>query len=100
MIIDSKKEKEKLVFRLKGRLDTTTASRLESALKEQQEGIRNLEMDFAELEYLSSAGLRVLLFAFKEMKKREGTMIIKNVNDEVMEVFKITGFTDILTIET
>lgn len=100
MIIDSKKEKEKLVFRLKGRLDTTTAPRLESALKEQQEGIRNLEMDFAELEYLSSAGLRVLLSAFKEMKKREGTMIIKNVNDEVMEVFTITGFTDILTIET
>lgn len=100
MIIDSKKEKEKLVFRLKGRLDTTTAPRLESALKEQQEGIRHLEMDFAELEYLSSAGLRVLLSAFKEMKKREGTMIIKNVNDEVMEVFTITGFTDILTIET
>lgn len=98
MIIDSKKEKETLVFRLKGRLDTTTAPELEAAFKEQREGITKLEMDFEELEYLSSAGLRVLLFAFKEMKKQEG-MVIKNVNEEIMEVFTITGFADILTIE-
>lgn len=99
MIIDVKKEKEKLIFRLKGRLDTTTAPELEAVFKEQREGASELELDFGELEYLSSAGLRVLLAAFKEMKKQEGRMVIKNVNEEVMEVFTITGFAEILTIE-
>lgn len=99
MIIDVKKEKEKLIFRLKGRLDTTTAPELEAVFKEQREEASELELDFGGLEYLSSAGLRVLLAAFKEMKKQEGRMVIKNVNEEVMEVFTITGFAEILTIE-
>lgn len=96
MTIDSIKEKDKLLLKLTGRLDTTTAPELEEALGS-LEGVRDLQLDFAGLEYLSSAGLRVLLSASKRMKK-QGEMEICNVNDEIMEVFTITGFSDILTI--
>lgn len=96
MTIDSIKEKDKLLLKLTGRLDTTTAPELEEALGS-LEGVRHLQLDFAGLEYLSSAGLRVLLSASKRMKK-QGEMEICNVNDEIMEVFTITGFSDILTI--
>ncbi len=86
-----------LVIAIKGRLDTNTAPELE---KESQslEGVNDLTFDFKDLEYISSAGLRVLLATQKIMNK-QGKMIIKNVNDSVMEVFEITGFIDILTIE-
>lgn len=88
-----------LAIVLEGRLDTTTAPRLEAELRQSLNGITRLELDFAALEYISSAGLRVLLAAQKVMNK-QGEMIIYNVNETVMEVFEITGFTDILTIET
>lgn len=81
-----------------GRLDTVTSPQLEKKLKEELEGIASLRFDFAELAYISSAGLRVLLSVSKRMKKQGGGMEIRNVNDEVMEVFTITGFADILTI--
>ena len=81
-----------------GRLDTTTAPDLEASLKESFEGVTKLILDFAELEYLSSAGLRVILAAQKVMNK-QGEMIIKNVNDTINEIFEVTGFIDILTIE-
>ncbi len=83
---------------LSGRLDTTTAPQAEAELKPAMEGITELTFDFADLEYVSSAGLRVLLAAQKTMN-RQGSMRIRNVNREIMEVFEITGFTDILTIE-
>ena len=83
---------------LEGRLDTTTAPELEAELKDALEGITSLTFDFEKLEYISSAGLRVLLSAQKAMNKR-GTMKIIHVNDVIMEVFEVTGFTDILTIE-
>ena len=83
---------------MNGRLDTTTAPELEAVIKENLAGVTNLVMDFAELEYLSSAGLRVILSAQKTMNK-QGEMVIRNVNETINEVFEITGFIDILTIE-
>ena len=83
---------------LEGRLDTTTAPQLEAELKQSMEGITQLELDFDKLEYLSSAGLRVILGAQKTMNK-QGKMVIRHVNETIMEVFEVTGFIDILTIE-
>ena len=86
------------VFSLTGRLDTVTAPELEKALKESLSGVTDLTLDFENLEYISSAGLRVLLSAHKIMS-RQGKMRLINVNEVVQEVFDVTGFTDILTIE-
>ncbi len=87
---------EALEVVLKGRLDTTTAPELEAALE--LDGISDLVLNFEGLEYISSAGLRVILAAQKKMSA-QGKMVIKNVNDTIKEVFEITGFIDILTIE-
>ncbi len=83
---------------LEGRLDTTTAPQLEAELKGFMDGITELNMDFEKLEYLSSAGLRVILAAQKTMNK-QGKMVIRHVNETIREVFEVTGFIDILTIE-
>ena len=91
-------EGEKLTVAISGRLDTTTAPELEEALKESMDGISELVIDFTETEYISSAGLRVLLTAHKAMAAKGG-MKICNVNEVVQEVFEVTGFADILTIE-
>ena len=87
-----------LSMALEGRLDTTTAPQLEAELKASMDGITELELDFEKLEYLSSAGLRVLLAAQKVVNK-QGKMVIRHVNETIQEVFEITGFIDILTIE-
>ena len=98
MTIDKQLNGSELTLTLNGRLDTTTAPELENAIKENIAGITNLVMDFAGLEYLSSAGLRVILSAQKTMNK-QGEMVIRNVNETINEVFEITGFIVILTIE-
>ncbi|MGN8754337.1 STAS domain-containing protein [Blautia sp. HCP3S3_C4] len=98
MTIDKKLEGTKLEITLEGRLDTITAPTLEGELKQFLDGITELVFDFGKLEYISSAGLRVLLAAQKIMNK-QGSMIIKNVNDVINDVFEVTGFSDILTIE-
>ncbi len=87
-----------LTLALSGRLDTNTAPQLESAISENIAGVTELILDFGELEYISSAGLRVVLSAQKTMNA-QGSMRIRNVCDDIMEVFEITGFVDILTIE-
>ena len=87
-----------LTVALGGRLDTTTAPQLEKELKADVTGVSELTFDFAKLEYISSAGLRVLLSAQKIMNK-QGHMVIRNVNDDIMEIFEVTGFSDILDIE-
>lgn len=87
-----------LQIALEGRLDTTTAPQMEAELKQSMDGITLLELDFDKLEYLSSAGLRVILTAQKTMNK-QGKMVIRHVNETIMEVFEVTGFIDILTIE-
>lgn len=89
---------DKLTIALEGRLDTTTAPEFEAVLKEELPNAQSVVLDFEKLEYISSAGLRVLLTAQKEMVKKGG-MVIKNVCPEILEVFEITGFADILTVE-
>jgi anti-anti-sigma factor len=85
---------------LVGRLDTTTAPDLENEIKNTlTEDIKELNVNLEQLDYISSAGLRVLLFAQKTVNSLDGKMFVKNVKPEIMEVFEITGFTDILTIE-
>ena len=86
------------LFMLGGRLDTTTAPELESELKSSLDGVSRLTLDLKELEYVSSAGLRVLLSAQKIMNA-QGEMKLCNVNETVMEIFEVTGFSDILDIE-
>ncbi len=87
-----------LDIELVGRLDTTTAPELDEEVKNALDGVEKLVFDFTKLEYISSAGLRVLLAAHKIMSK-QGEMILTNVNDDVKEVFEITGFVEILNIQ-
>ena len=88
-----------LTLDIEGRIDTTTAPALEGELKRSvTSDVKNLVLDFSKVEYISSAGLRVLLAAQKVMKK-QGSMVVRNVNEAIMEVFEVTGFADILTIE-
>ena len=87
-----------MTIALEGRLDTTTAPVLEEELKKEISGVEELYFDFQALDYISSAGLRVLLSAQKTMNK-QGKMVIKNANEDVMEIFEVTGFVDILSIE-
>jgi len=89
---------KELVIALEGRLDTMTAPDLEKELKDDLEGVESLVFDFEQLQYISSAGLRILLSAQKQMNK-QGTMVVKNSSEEIMEIFEVTGFSDILTIQ-
>ena len=99
-MLDIKKNQEgsKLEFVLDGRLDTITAPMLEEEVKASLDGITELVFDFSGLTYVSSAGLRVLLSSQKTMNEK-GSMVVKNVSDEIQEIFDVTGFSDILTIE-
>ena len=87
-----------LIVSLEGRLDTLTSPELEEQLEPALDGVEKLVFDFAELKYISSAGLRVLLTAMQVMEE-QGEMIVKNVTSEVMEIFEVTGFIDDLNIE-
>ncbi len=91
-------ENGEAVFALEGRLDTITAPELEREFRESLEGVKMLTLDFGGLDYISSAGLRVLLSAQKLMTK-QGAMKLRRVNDTIMEIFEVTGFSDILVIE-
>lgn len=97
--IEKQKSGTELTLILKGRLDTNTSKELEVTLRQAIDGIEKLIFDFTELEYLSSAGLRVLLTAQKVMTRQKGDMIIHNINDVVKEVFEVTGFDDIFCVE-
>lgn len=98
MEIISKQNDAELVLTVSGRLDTTTAPELDAKIGEIGPDVKKLVMDFIKLEYISSAGLRVLLAAQKKMSK-QGRMVLINVNATVKEVFEITGFSDVLTFE-
>ncbi len=98
MTINKTQEGSKLTVALEGRLDTTTAPELEEDLKGSLDTVTDLVVDMEKLDYISSAGLRVLLWAQKTMNQK-GTMVVKNVSEVVNEVFEVTGFSDILTIE-
>jgi anti-sigma B factor antagonist len=96
--INKAKEGSKLNITVEGRLDTTTAPELEAVIKDEINGVTELVIDLDKLEYISSAGLRVLLAAQKIMMK-QGQMVVTNPNDVIKEIFEVTGFSDILTIE-
>lgn len=98
MTINKQTDGSAMTIALEGRLDTTTAPDLEKEVQESLGGISNLVFDLSQLEYISSAGLRVLLSAQKIMNK-QGEMKIKGANEAIMEVFEVTGFIDILSIE-
>lgn len=98
MTIDVKRDGEKAIVTVAGRLDTTTAPALEKIINEEIEGVTNLVLELSGLVYISSAGLRVLLGAQKKMQKL-GTMKLVGVGESVMEVLEMTGFADILVIE-
>ena len=98
MTITKEKNESKLTVAIEGRLDTTTAPELEQELKDSLGGVTELTIDLGKLDYISSAGLRVLLWAQKTMNQ-QGSMKVTNVQEVVSEVFEVTGFADILTIE-
>ena len=98
MTIKKTQNGNQLIVALEGRLDTTTAPQLDQELKASLEGVTELVFDFSQLAYVSSAGLRVLLSTQKVMNV-QGSMVVKNVNQDVMDIFEVTGFADILTIE-
>ncbi len=98
MNITKMRDEDKLTIKLDGRLDTNTAPDLEEGLKRDLPVIKELVLDFGELRYISSAGLRIVLSTQKKMKNR-GKMVIKNVNDLIMEVLEATKFVDVLTIK-
>ena len=98
LTIEKNADNDKLTISLKGRLDTTTAPSLESEFKSSLNGVTELIIDLKDLVYISSAGLRVLLSAQKVMNK-QGKMLVKNSNDDVKDVFEVTGFIDILNVE-
>lgn len=98
MTIEIKRNTEETTIKLVGRLDTITAPALEKTISEDIADVQNLVLDLKSLEYISSAGLRVLLSAQKKFQKL-GYMKVTNVGEEIMSVFEMTGFADILTIE-
>lgn len=99
MEIKERREGGRLILEVKGRLDSVTARQMEEALSQALESAGELLFDFTGLEYISSAGLRVLLNAHKKMESKEGRMAVTGVNEEVNEVFVITGFSEILNME-
>ena len=98
MNIHQEKNGNALLIALEGRLDTMTAPELEATLKDALTGVEELTFDLEKLDYISSAGLRVLLAAQKTMN-RQGSMKVTHANEIIMEIFEVTGFSDILTIE-
>lgn len=99
MTIEIKKSENETIIELVGRLDTITAPVLEKTISDNLGGIQSLILNFSGIEYISSAGLRVLLGAQKKMQNVGGAMKLIGVRDDVMEIFEMTGFADILTIE-
>ena len=98
MTINKTQNGDKITLALSGRLDTTTAPKLQEALLPEFESANQIELDFSELAYVSSAGLRVLLMGEKAAKAKGGKLTLVGVSAEIMEVFEMTGFADILTI--
>ena len=96
--IESKQNAAELSVALTGRLDTNTAPELEKTLNTSLDGVETLFIDMEQLDYISSAGLRVLLAAQKTMNK-QGEMKVMHVNETILEIFEVTGFSDILTVE-
>lgn len=97
MTINKTKNGNALTIAIEGRVDTVTAPELEKSIKESIDSVESIVLDFAKVEYISSAGLRVLLSTHKSMMKKGGMKIV-NAGEDIMEIFEVTGFSDILTI--
>lgn len=98
MQINKTIDNDSLTIALEGRLDTLTAPQLDAEIQGKLDGVKSLTFDFKKLDYISSAGLRILLMAQKIMNK-QGSMVVKNASSEIKEIFEVTGFCDILTIK-
>ena len=98
MVINQTRENDQLTVTVSGRLDTTTAPQLEAEMKDALDDVKGLVIDFSNLDYISSAGLRILLAIQKKMNK-QGSMLVKGSNETIKEIFEVTGFTDILRLE-
>ena len=98
MQINKTIDNDSLTIALEGRLDTLTAPQLDAEIQGKLDGVKSLTFDFKKLDYISSAGLRILLMAQKIMNK-QGSMVVKNARSEIKEIFEVTGFCDILTIK-
>lgn len=99
MKVDRKVNGQEITYTIEGRLDTNTSPELDEEIGTSLAGMSSLVFDFSKLEYVSSAGLRVLLKAFKTMSARKGAMVIRNVPGGIMEVFTVTGLNEVFTIE-
>lgn len=98
MTVEKKQNGEEVTLLVSGRVDTTNANEFESEVVVKMEGAKSLVLDFAELEYISSAGLRVILNIIKQMKN-QGTLAVKNANEMIKEIFEVTGFSDLVDME-
>ena len=99
MTINKTQEKGKLILAIEGRLDTTTAPRLQDVLIPAFDEAKQIELDFTQLSYVSSAGLRTLLIGQKTARSKEASMTLRGVSEEIRQIFEMTGFDDMLTIE-
>ena len=99
MEVKFNKQDSTLTVAISGNIDTVTAPELDTKLQENLSGIKDLILDFAAVDYISSAGLRVILMANQQLEDADGTMTIKNVNDDVRDVFEMTGFDSLLNLE-
>jgi len=99
MTIKEKKEGSKLVVAVEGKIDTNTSPELTEFFQNKLKGVKELELDLEKVDYVSSAGLRAILFAQKTMEAEQGSMVVSHVCKEIMETFELTCFTDILTIK-
>lgn len=99
MNVNKQQNGSELLFEIEGGIDSATAPQLNDILSNSLNGVSSLVLDFKKVDYISSAGLRVLLVNYKAMIAKKGTMVIRNVNSNVMDIFTMTGFVNILTIE-
>ena len=99
MEVKFNKQNSNLTVVISGNIDTVTAPELDAKLQENIAGVKDLVLDFAAVDYISSAGLRVVMIANQNMEECDGELTIRNVNDDVMEVFEMTGFDSLLNFE-
>ena len=99
MTVNETRVDEKVILAVEGRVDTNTSQELQDAIRKAFQKSNNLELDFTELDYISSAGLRALLLGHKTAASKGGSMVIKNANEDVMEIFEDTGFSDVFDIQ-
>ena len=99
MEVKFNKQDSTLTVAISGNIDTVTAPELDAKIQENLSGIKDLILDFAAVDYISSAGLRVILMANQQLEDADGTMTIKNANDDVRDVFEMTGFDSLLNLD-